>query len=111
MEQFPIVITPKAREYLEGLKANRKEDALFVHIFLERRGCAGFSYSLEYRQEAAAGTELLDLGEGIAFCLPRDSVFFLAGTEVDYNPLRNELTLKNPNEKGRCGCGASFRIG
>ena len=38
--------------------------------------------------------------------------FFLIGTEMDYeeNELESGFKFKNPNEKGRCGCGESFHI-
>jgi iron-sulfur cluster assembly protein len=37
---------------------------------------------------------------------------FIIGTEVDYveDKLQSGFVFKNPNEKGRCGCGESFHV-
>ena len=37
---------------------------------------------------------------------------FLIGTEMDYEEekLKSGFVFRNPNEKGRCGCGESFRV-
>jgi iron-sulfur cluster assembly protein len=34
------------------------------------------------------------------------------GTEIDFeeSELSSGFTFKNPKEKGRCGCGESFRV-
>ena len=34
------------------------------------------------------------------------------GTEMDYveEKLENGFVFRNPNEKGRCGCGESFHV-
>jgi iron-sulfur cluster assembly protein len=47
---------------------------------------------------------------GIEVLLARRAELFLLGTEVDYErtPLREGFAFRNPNEKGRCGCGESF---
>ena len=110
MEQPPIRVTEGAKAYLRVLCASRGQRDLFVRVRLERRGCAGFGYALEYVDAAKSdGETLVPVTEKIFFCVGEEDVPFLAGTEVDYDPVKNEVILRNPNEKGRCCCGASFR--
>ena len=42
---------------------------------------------------------------------PKASLF-LIGTEMDYEEekLKSGFVFRNPNEKGRCGCGESFHV-
>jgi iron-sulfur cluster assembly protein len=42
---------------------------------------------------------------------PKASMFII-GTEMDYveDKLQSGFTFRNPNEKGRCGCGESFHV-
>jgi iron-sulfur cluster assembly protein len=37
---------------------------------------------------------------------------FLLGTEMDFveEKLKSGFVFRNPNEKGRCGCGESFHV-
>ena len=40
------------------------------------------------------------------------AVFFIVGTEMNYEEteLAAEFTFTNPNSKGECGCGESFNV-
>ena len=40
------------------------------------------------------------------------AVMFIIGTEMDYvdEKLQSGFVFRNPNEKGRCGCGESFHV-
>jgi iron-sulfur cluster assembly protein len=40
------------------------------------------------------------------------AVMFLIGTEMDFveEKFKSGFVFKNPNEKGRCGCGESFNV-
>jgi iron-sulfur cluster assembly protein len=40
------------------------------------------------------------------------AVMYLVGTELDWveDRLGSQFVFKNPNEKGRCGCGESFTV-
>ena len=40
------------------------------------------------------------------------AVMHVLGTELDWveDKLGAQFVFKNPNEKGRCGCGESFKV-
>ncbi|PPR38595.1 MAG: hypothetical protein CFH30_01048, partial [Alphaproteobacteria bacterium MarineAlpha8_Bin1] len=66
---------------------------------------------LEYVDSVVEGDEVVKFDDVSIFIDPKAS-FFLIGTEMDYeeNELESGFKFKNPNEKGRCGCGESFHV-
>ena len=50
--------------------------------------------------------------QGIKLLIDPKASLFLIGTEMDYEEekLKQGFVFKNPNEKGRCGCGESFHV-
>lgn len=40
------------------------------------------------------------------------ATMFILGTEMDFEEgkLESGFVFRNPNEKGRCGCGESFHV-
>ena len=48
--------------------------------------------------------------KGVRVMIDPKAIMFLIGTEMDYveEKLKSGFTFRNPNEKGRCGCGESF---
>jgi iron-sulfur cluster assembly protein len=50
--------------------------------------------------------------KGVTLFVDSKALMFLIGTEMDYveDKLQSGFVFNNPNEKGRCGCGESFRV-
>ena len=50
--------------------------------------------------------------QGIKLLVDPKASLFLIGTEMGYeeDKLKQGFVFKNPNEKGRCGCGESFHV-
>ena len=50
--------------------------------------------------------------EGVKVFVDPAAVFFIVGTEMNYEEteLAAEFTFTNPNSKGECGCGESFNV-
>ncbi len=49
---------------------------------------------------------------GLTVLVDRKASLFLIGTEMDFETtqLTAGFVFRNPNEKGRCGCGESFHV-
>ena len=75
------------------------------------RGCSGLSYTLEYADEKGKFDEIVE-DKGVTILVDPKAVMFILGTEMDYveEKLQSGFTFRNPNEKGRCGCGESFHV-
>jgi iron-sulfur cluster assembly protein len=75
------------------------------------KGCSGLSYTLEYADAKSPGDEVVE-SQGITLLVDPKASLFLIGTEMDYTveKLKAGFVFRNPNEKGRCGCGESFHV-
>lgn len=109
----PIQLTENAARRIKELMET-KEDAVGVKISVRRRGCNGYSYTMNYAtsQEAATTKDDVVTAHGVKVLVDPKAVFFIVGTVMDFEEteLSSEFTFKNPNSKGECGCGESFNI-
>ncbi len=103
-------LTDAAAERLRLLyqKANNGK---LLRVAVATKGCSGMSYEMEWA-EAPASTDEIVQDHGLTVLIDRKATLFLIGTVMDYQSDRfsSGFTFKNPNEKGRCGCGESFHI-
>lgn len=104
-------VTPLAEVQIKNLISNRGSPCLGIRIGVKTRGCSGLSYTLEFVESINAFDEQVTLNGFSIFVDPK-AVMFLLGTIMDYEETDIEAGFKfiNPNEKGRCGCGESFRV-
>jgi iron-sulfur cluster assembly protein len=107
----PITITPAAIGQIRQLLDKRGKPSLGIRIGVKTRGCSGQAYTLEYADTAQPFEESMDFGDFKVFIDPK-ALLFVLGTEMDFQQekLQSGFTFKNPNEKGRCGCGESFHV-
>jgi iron-sulfur cluster assembly protein len=104
-------MTSAAKERVAELLASRGKPSAGVRIGIRTKGCSGLSYTLEFADEIAPGDEVMEAGEFRIFIEPK-AVMFILGTEMDFvnDALQSGFVFRNPNEKGRCGCGESFHV-
>ncbi|MCW5700196.1 MAG: iron-sulfur cluster assembly accessory protein [Rhodospirillales bacterium] len=107
----PLNVTPAAAERIKALIASRDKPTAGIRVGVRNRGCSGMSYTLEFADEKAAFDEAVDIG-GINILIDPKAAMFIIGTEMDYveSKLESGFVFRNPNEKGRCGCGESFHV-
>ena len=108
--KIPLTLTPRAINRVNEL-LSLKKDAVGVSFGVKRRGCNGYSYTINYI-DTPKEKQPIYLQDGVRFSVDSNALFTLVGTEVDYEEtaLASEFTFKNPNAKGECGCGESFNI-
>lgn len=93
---------------------NKSETTDGIRISLKTRGCSGMAYNIEYAkkdQNITKFDDLVKIDDINIFIDPKASMF-LIGSEMIYkeNELESGFDFVNPNEKGRCGCGESFKV-
>ncbi|UNM06570.1 MAG: iron-sulfur cluster assembly accessory protein [Holosporaceae bacterium] len=108
---FPLTITPRAWDQIDAMLQSRGKKSLGIRISVKTRGCTGNAYTLEFSEEKHEADEVVVRGGTHVFIDPKATLFIL-GSEMDYEQKEFEsgFTFKNPNEKGRCGCGESFYV-
>ena len=106
-----MTVTPTAAERVKALIDGRGKPTAGIRIGVRSKGCSGLSYTLEFADKQEPMDEVVETG-GIKLLIDPKASLFLIGTEMDYEEekLKSGFVFKNPNEKGRCGCGESFHV-
>jgi iron-sulfur cluster assembly protein len=106
-----LSVTDAAAVRIQTLLGKRGKPSVGVRIGVRARGCSGLSYTLEYADEKGKFDEVVE-DKGVTILVDPKAVMFILGTEMDYveEKLQSGFTFRNPNEKGRCGCGESFHV-
>jgi iron-sulfur cluster assembly protein len=107
-----MTMTPAAVARVRHLLAKRDEQPAYaLRVGIRSRGCSGMSYTVDYADSASPGDEVIEIDDVRVLIDPKASMF-LFGTEMDYveEQLQSGFVFRNPNEKGRCGCGESFHV-
>jgi iron-sulfur cluster assembly protein len=106
-----IQITDAAAERVQALLAKRGKPSAGIRIGVRTKGCSGLSYTIEYADERSKFDEVVE-DKGVTVLIDPKATLFILGTEMDYveDKLQSGFVFKNPNEKGRCGCGESFHV-
>src|SRR5512139_801951 len=103
-----MTVTPAAAERVKALIDKRDKPTVGIRIGVRSKGCSGMSYTLEYADKQEPMDEVVET-EGVKLLIDPKASLFLIGTVMDYeeDKLKQGFVFRNPNEKGRCGCGES----
>jgi len=106
-----LTVTDAAAARIQALLDKRGKPAVGVRVGVRSRGCSGLSYTLEYADEKGKFDEVVE-DKGVTVLVDPKAIMFILGTEMDFveERLESGFVFRNPNEKGRCGCGESFHI-
>jgi iron-sulfur cluster assembly protein len=106
-----MTVTPAAAERVKALIDKRDKPTVGIRIGVRSKGCSGMSYTLEYAEKQEPMDEVVE-AEGVKLLIDPKASLFLIGTVMDFeeDKLKAGFVFRNPNEKGRCGCGESFHV-
>lgn len=105
-----ITLTERAAKKIHQV-IDRRGKGVGIRLGVKTTGCSGLAYVLEYVDTPLDSDQCISCLGCQLFVDPKSSVY-LKGLEVDYvrNGLNEGFEFSNPNSKGECGCGESFRI-
>lgn len=111
----PIIITDRALDRIKYLLENKGQEVIGIRIIIKQKGCFGLKYNIEYAYEIRpleSTIEVMHGGEKIRVLIDPKAIMFILGSEMDFieDKFSSGFVFKNPNEKGRCGCGESFYV-
>ena len=106
-----VRLTDAAAERLREIMTDAQGKYLGVRVGVTNGGCAGMSYTMDYAEEVKPLDEVVE-DKGVKIFIDPAATMFLIGSEMDYveDKFSTGFVFKNPNEKGRCGCGESFHV-
>lgn len=105
-----ITLTIEAAERIQQ-QLDRRGRGLGIRISVRTTGCSGLAYQLEFVDEPLAEDTLVE-DQGVCVWIAPQSRPYLEGAEMIWTRqgLNEGFEFVNPQEKGRCGCGESFRV-
>ena len=103
-----ITLTDNAVLKIQSLVTEAPDKGLRVKVV--GGGCSGLQYKMDLDQ--AKESDKVFEREGAKVVIDRKSFLYLNGTELDFADglMSTGFTLRNPNVKKTCGCGASFSV-
>lgn len=107
-----VVLTDAAAETTRTLLVEQgfDPDEAGLRVYVERGGCAGLSYGMEFVESPAPDDHVYESG-GVRVFVDDASHPYLEGSEfaVEETAHGTGFSIENPNAEQECGCGSSFR--
>eukprot|EP00800_Vazella_pourtalesii_P000722 TRINITY_DN1062_c0_g1_i1.p1 TRINITY_DN1062_c0_g1~~TRINITY_DN1062_c0_g1_i1.p1 ORF type:complete len:136 (+),score=10.16 TRINITY_DN1062_c0_g1_i1:51-458(+) len=105
-----LTLSPAAVKQI-GSILSQKAEIQALRINLRTRGCNGLAYTLDLAAEKDKFDEEVNQ-DGVRIFIAPKAMMSILGSEMDYvtDKLSSGFVFNNPNVKGTCGCGESFRI-
>jgi iron-sulfur cluster assembly protein len=107
-----ITVTDTAyKKIKQNLERRGKGDG--IRIGVRTTGCSGLAYTLEYVDKYEAEVGVTNFAQkDFVVLVDAKSLAYLSGLTMDWvrNGLNEGFEFSNPNSKGECGCGESFRV-
>ena len=111
-EKLSLEITDKAVDNMRRFMEKEGKQGHVLRVGVKGGGCSGLSYVLQFEGEERINPLMDEVFEknGIRVVVDKKSLFFLAGTTLEYEDglIGKGFTFKNPNARQSCGCGESF---
>jgi iron-sulfur cluster assembly protein len=106
-----INLTPVAEQHIKTMLATRGK-GIGIRVGTHTTGCSGLSYVLEYVDVIDRISDESFAFAGFHVVIDKKDLPYLDNMTVDYvrQGLNEGFEFKNPNSKGECGCGESFRV-
>ena len=120
MKKTYLTVTKRAaNELTKKISSENNPKILGIKLSLQTKGCSGMAYDINFATEENVedNNDIIEIDKLHIYISPSLSLY-LFGTELDYIEqktaegliIQSSFQFKNPNEAGRCGCGASFYV-
>jgi iron-sulfur cluster assembly protein len=82
-----------------------------LRLSVKGGGCSGLSYVLTFDEKASESDKVVECF-GVKVFIDPKSLFYLAGTVLDFSDGLNGkgFVFNNPQASKTCGCGSSFGV-
>jgi iron-sulfur cluster assembly protein len=106
-----LTLTDAAAERIKAIMAKSDKPIAGLRLSIEKSGCAGVGYKMDYADAAAPGDEIVE-DNGVTLFVDPKAVLFLLGTCIDYrrDKMAASFHFDNPNQVSACGCGESVEL-
>ena len=107
-----LSVTTNATEQIRKILSNAPPGIDSVVVGVDKSGCSGYSYKLDFAKSSEFKTFECINNNGIKIIIDPKATIFLIGSIMDYkkDKLSSRFVFDNPNQKSTCGCGESFSV-
>lgn len=105
-----VELTSNAISEVKRLLEKEAKKDLGLRVGIEKGGCSGYSYKLDFDQ--AKSDDQIREYDGVKVIVDSESLSYLEGTTIDFvDGLEGRgFKFMNPRAKKSCGCGESFSV-
>jgi iron-sulfur cluster assembly accessory protein len=110
-----VTLSDNARSYLA--KKIQNAQAVGLYFSVQKSGCNGFKYVLDFITElnAELGTDdelVIIKDDQLTLYVTQEALPYVNGTVIDCvtEGLNEVIKFSNPNSSAECGCGESFSV-
>jgi iron-sulfur cluster assembly protein len=106
-----MTLTDAAAARVREILTNASRPAAALRVGIDKGGCAGMSYKIDYADQIGPGDEVVE-DKGVKVVIDPSAVLYLLGTQMDYkvDALSAQFVFNNPNQVSACGCGESVSL-
>jgi len=107
-----ITVTDTAQTKIKK-NLERRGKGVGIRLGVKTTGCSGLAYTLEYVDKYESEVGVTNFGhQDFVLLVDAKSLAYLDGLTMDWvrNGLNEGFEFINPNSRGECGCGESFRV-
>jgi len=108
MIELTEIAAKKVKQHLD-----KRGQGVGITIGVRTTGCSGLAYKLEYVDVPPVTRDWMTYdSNGVKIYVNGRDLPYVDGLVMDYKRqgLNEGFEFVNPNERGRCGCGESFRV-
>jgi len=101
-------LTKEAVDHIRRLQDENGMVGFGLRFGLQGGGCSGYSYQLEFEEEAQPEDEVYSF-DGVRVFMNPLHLEYLRGSVINYMDtlMSAGFQIENPNVKRKCGCGTS----
>ena len=105
-----VHMTSRAAKIMREQIAKRGNPNAVVRFGIRGGGCTGFSYLFEFEDAGARPNDHVSEKDGVTLVVDPKSMFYVDGTEIDFETgIRGHgFKFSNPQVDDSCGCGESI---
>jgi iron-sulfur cluster assembly protein len=106
-----VQLSQSAAGEILRLRAKRQNNQLLLRLGVQKTGCMGLSYSMEFSEAVQVSDRLFICGE-VQIVVDPESLKYFNGLTLDYSEdlMGGGFRFSNPNVSQSCGCGNSFAV-
>lgn len=105
----PLNLTESALNKIKAFSAKQPADKLF-RVKVKTGGCSGLEYDFNFGEKQP--DDITCTFDGITILVDPKTALYIHGSTLDYEEdfMKSAFVVTNPNSKGSCSCGISFRV-